>query len=86
MDQKQYTKKNNGEFNFLYVYWMNSVFNGVELLHQKFNWNEIQYENYEKWLRTRTSELFPIESKFKSSAYQCNKNIRDGEGGNDRSD
>ena len=78
--------KNNGEFNFLYVYWMNSVFNGVELLHQNFNWNETQYKNYEKWLRTRTLELFPIESKYKRSAFQCNKNIRDGEGGNDRSD
>ena len=78
--------KNNGEFSFLYVYWMNSVFNGVELLHQNFNWNETQYKNYEKWLRTRTLELFPIESKYKRSAFQCNKNIRDGEGGNDRSD
>ena len=86
---KNNTPKNidNGEGgNFLYHFWMNSVFNGVELLHKNFNWDEKQYGDYADWLRVRTLELFPIEIKYKRSAYQCNQTIRDGEGGNDRNE
>jgi len=85
---KNNTPKNidNGGGNFLYRLWMNSVFNGVELLHKNFNWDEKQYSDYADWLRVRTLELFPIETKYKRSAYQCNQTIRDGEGGNDRNE
>ena len=57
---------------------MNSVFNGVELLHKNFNWDDKQYLDYADWLRVRTLELFPIDPKHERSAYQCIKNIRDG--------
>ena len=69
--------------NFLYLFWMNSVFNGVELLHKNFNWDDKQYLDYADWLRVRTLELFPIDPKHERSAYQCIKNIRDGK---DRTD
>ena len=50
---KNNTPKNidNGGGNFLYRLWMNSVFNGVELLHKNFNWDEKQYSDYADWLR-----------------------------------
>jgi len=75
-----------GRNNFLYLFWMNSVFNGVELLHKNFNWDDKQYLDYADWLRVRTLELFPIERKNERSAYQCKKNIRDGKGSIDRRD
>jgi len=71
------------EGNFLYVFWMNGIFNGVELLHQNFNWDEKQYSAYANWLRTRTLEFYPIETKNKSSSSRCLSIIRKG---SDRSD
>ena len=70
-DAPKKNSTNKDHVNIQYVFFINGAFNGVELLHQNFNWDENKYKKYAKWMKSRTLEFYPIEKGYKSSIKKC---------------
>ncbi|MBT96841.1 hypothetical protein CMI49_01970 [Candidatus Pacearchaeota archaeon] len=75
-DAPKKNSTNKDHVNIQYVFFINGAFNGVELLHQNFNWDENKYKKYAKWMKSRTLEFYPIEKGYKSSIKKCLSVIR----------